>query len=253
MGLFLIKLGGSSISDKTKPLSYREDWVRGFSRVVLKFLREGHQFIFIHGGGSFAHPLALSYGLSRYVDEQQTVGISLTSAVLFNLSFKLTMTMTKEGLPIYPIRTGSIYAVNNGKPQLLIDTAHLRLIMSRGLIPMLFGDVVPSDEGFSIISGDDIMLDLGMRLRPNTAVFLTDVRGVLDPNGNLIKVVKSLDVTIREMGHIDVTGGLIKKLRVALELSRYARTYLCGIWDLDSIRDVLSGGEPLGCTEFRTE
>lgn len=248
---FLVKLGGSSISDKTKPLSYREDWIRGFGRLVNEYLRLGSKFVFVHGGGSFAHPLALAYGLNRYVDEGQLIGVSLTSAILLKLSFKLILTMSQVGVPIYPIRTGSVYAISDGKPHALIDMAHLYSIMGRGLVPMFFGDVVISNEGFSIISGDDIMLDLGMKLRPRAAIFLTDVRGILSPTGDLVKVIRDADVIVREGESIDVTGGLLRKLRVALELSRYTRTYLCAIWDLDSIRSVLDGKEPLGCTEFR--
>jgi isopentenyl phosphate kinase len=49
--LFLVKLGGSAITDKSRPLSFREEWVRGFARVIRDNL-EGNSFIVIHGGGS---------------------------------------------------------------------------------------------------------------------------------------------------------------------------------------------------------
>lgn len=156
------------------------------------------------------------------------------------------------GVPIYPIRTGSIYTVSNGKPQLLIDAMHLQSLMNRGLVPMLFGDVVVSDAGFSIISGDDIMLDLGIRLRPTAALFLTDVKGILGSNGELIRTISNANIAVKEAGSIDVTGGLIRKMRAALELSRYTKTYICAIWDHDSIRSIINNEEPLGCTEFRT-
>ncbi len=251
MGLFIMKLGGSAISDKSKPLSYREDWVQGLGRLLLASIRAGNRFVLIHGGGSFAHPLALAYGLSRYRDNEQLIGVSLTSAILHYLSMKITMTLTRAGLPIYPLRTGSIYVIRNGKPQLLISPIHVLELLGRGIVPMMYGDVVPSEEGFSIISGDDIMLDLSLKLRPSAAVFLTDVPGILDSNGNLIRELTSSSViNERGTGGIDVTGGLMKKVRSAIELSNHTRTYLCAIWDLKSISSIINNEEPSGCTRF---
>ncbi len=125
-------------------------------------------------------------------------------------------------------------------------------LIERGVIPILYGDVVASDEGFSIISGDDIMLDLGSKLRPSASIFLTDVPGILDADGNVIKQLTNASV-VNERGtrYIDVTGGLMRKIRSAMELARYTRTYLCAIWDLESISRILHGGEePIKCTRF---
>lgn len=252
MNLFIIKLGGSAISDKSRPLSYREDWVRSLGNLLNARLRTGDRFILIHGGGSFAHPLALAYGLSKYRDYDQLVGISFTSAVLNYLSMRVTLTLASVGLPIYPLRTGSIYIIKDGKPpQLLIDPMHMIELISRGVIPMLYGDVVVSDEGFSIISGDDLMLDLGAKLRPSASIFLTDVPGILDTNGNVVRELTERSViNERDARHIDVTGGLMRKVRSAIELARYTRTYLCAIWDLGSISRIFNNEEPINCTRF---
>jgi isopentenyl phosphate kinase len=255
MNLYLIKLGGSAISDKSRPLSYREDRVKDLGKALLTHLRAGNKFILIHGGGSFAHPLALAYGLSKYKDHEQLVGVSLTSAILNYLSMKITITLSSTGLPIYPLRTGSIYVIRDNKPQLLIDVMHIMELINRGVIPMLYGDVVPSDEGFSIISGDDIMLDLGIRLRPTAAIFLTDVPGILNKEGNVIKELRerptiSKDISKEDSKYIDVTGGLTRKVQSALKLAKYTETYLCAIWDLKSIDNIINGKGPINCTKF---
>jgi Predicted archaeal kinase len=252
MKLFLIKLGGSAISDKSKPFSYREDWVKNLGKTLLSHYKLGSKFVLVHGGGSFAHPVALAYGLSKYRDYEQLIGVSLTSSVLNYLSMKITNTLSTVGLPIYPMRTGSIYTIRDGKPQLLIDPTHIMEIINRGVIPMLYGDVVPSDEGFSIISGDDIMLDLGIKLRPHAAIFLTDVPGILGRDGGVIREFSRTSIADEKGTEhtIDVTGGLIRKARTALELSGHVRTYLCAIWDLESISKVLNCEGPVNCTKF---
>ncbi|MFB6470953.1 MAG: isopentenyl phosphate kinase [Vulcanisaeta sp. AZ3] len=253
MNLYLIKLGGSAISDKSRPLSYREDWVKDLGKALLVHLRAGNKFVLIHGGGSFAHPLALAYGLSKYKDHEQLVGVSLTSAILNYLSMKITITLTSTGLPIYSLRTGSIYVIRDNKPQLLIDVMHIMELINRGVIPMLYGDVVPSDEGFSIISGDDIMLDLGIRLRPTAAIFLTDVPGILNKEGGVIRELRGRPtISEEDSKYIDVTGGLTRKVQSALELAKYAETYLCAIWDLKSIDNIINGKGPINCTKFLT-
>ncbi|GAB6946423.1 isopentenyl phosphate kinase [Vulcanisaeta sp. JCM 16161] len=246
-----MKLGGSAISDKSRPLSYREDWVRELGALLVREVKTGNKFVLVHGGGSFAHPMALAYGLNKYRDYEQLIGISFTSAILNHLSMKITLTLASIGLPIYPLRTGSIYVIKNGKPHLLIEPMHIIELIERGVIPMLYGDVVASDEGFSIISGDDIMLDLGSKLRPSASIFLTDVPGILDVNGNIIReLTRSSVVNEREARHIDVTGGLMRKVQSAMELAKYTRTYLCAIWDLESIGRILNGEEPIKCTRF---
>ncbi len=112
MRLFMMKLGGgSAISDKSRPLSYREDWVRELGTLLAREISSGNKFVLVHGGGSFAHPVALAYGLSAYRDDEQLAGVSLTSAVLSYLSMKITLTLASVGLPIYPLRTGSIYVI----------------------------------------------------------------------------------------------------------------------------------------------
>jgi len=245
--MFLIKLGGSAISDKSKPLSFREDWVRTFAKALRDNL-EGNSFMIIHGGGSYAHPMANSYGLGVGVrDQEQLVGVSLTSAVLELLSARLTLTMSKEGIPIYPIRTGSVYALVRGEPQVLVSYDLFLNLMRRGLVPMLHGDVVMSDGGLGIISGDDIMLDLGRALRPRAALFLMDVPGIMR-NGEVIRFVRNVDLEVSGSGGIDVTGGLMRKLRRGLELSRYTEVIMCAIWDISSIVEIIRGNEPTRCT-----
>jgi isopentenyl phosphate kinase (EC 2.7.4.-) len=55
----------------------------------------------------------------------------------------------------------------------------MRRLVSMSVIPMLYGDVIIDDElGFSILSGDDIMVELARALKPSKALFLMDVDGV---------------------------------------------------------------------------
>ncbi len=250
--LIIIKLGGSAISDKSRPLSLREDWIRGLARLLRRFLREGLQAILIHGGGSFAHPVAYAYGLKRHRNSDQLIGVSLTSSLLALLSHRISLILAEEGVPVYPIRTGSIITLRDSKPHLLVEKDFLLKLVNGGVVPMLHGDVALSDRGFEIISGDDIALLLAQLYRPTVLLFLMDVPGILDRNGRTIVELDDVNRLIcdGESG-IDVTGGIMAKALKAFEASRFTRVFACAIWDLTGIEEAIRLKRPKSCTEFK--
>ena len=63
--IILLKLGGSLLTNKNKPFSIREDVVRN---AVQQIIEANDKLILIHGGGSFGHPLAKKYKISKGYD-----------------------------------------------------------------------------------------------------------------------------------------------------------------------------------------
>jgi isopentenyl phosphate kinase len=181
-------------------------------------------------------------------DGGQLIGVSITSAVLEILSARITLTMGKEGVPVYPMRTGSVYRLINGEPSPISGYELFLELMRRGLVPMLHGDVVMSDGGLGIISGDDIMLDLGRALRPGAAIFLMDVPGILRGSDVVRFIDKAVLGDVGGSGGIDVTGGLVRKLRRGFQLATYTKTVICAVWDTQSLRSIIRGEEPDSCT-----
>ncbi|MCK4779600.1 MAG: acetylglutamate kinase, partial [Candidatus Lokiarchaeota archaeon] len=84
--IILLKLGGSLLTDKDEPFSIREDVVKN---VVKQIIDANEKLILIHGGGSFGHPLAREYSISKGINSSipnQILGLTKThqSMIKFN-------------------------------------------------------------------------------------------------------------------------------------------------------------------------
>lgn len=252
--MMLIKLGGSAISDKSKPFSFNKNPIYELAKLLRRI---GEIPVIVHGGGSFAHPVAKSYGLGGGVrDWGQLIGVSLTTVALNILNSKIALTFAEAGIPTYTIRTGSMFRRSRGEiitNQYLVDL--VRGLIDVGVAPLLYGDVIPDDDGlFSIMSGDEIMYELALRVKPNLALFLIDLYGVYTDGpgkGSLIKEYRvGMRISSQESG-IDVTGGLASKLRYAASIAELGvRVYVCSIMDLESVESVIRGLEPPRCTKI---
>ncbi|MHA1343672.1 MAG: amino acid kinase family protein, partial [Promethearchaeota archaeon] len=60
--IIILKLGGSLLTDKNKPFSIRKQVLEN---VIQQIIDSGKKIILIHGGGSFGHPLAKKYNISK--------------------------------------------------------------------------------------------------------------------------------------------------------------------------------------------
>ena len=60
--ILLLKLGGSLLTDKNKPFFIREEVVKS---TIQQIINANEKVILIHGGGSFGHPLAKKYNISK--------------------------------------------------------------------------------------------------------------------------------------------------------------------------------------------
>ena len=252
--MILIKLGGSAFSDKSRPLSFNEEAVRNLALLIK---HHGITPILIHGGGSFAHPVAKAYGLDKGIrDDAQLIGVSLTSLMLSLLNEKIVSAFSKLGLPTYTIRTGAVFTRTLSGLRISSDAVDLvNRLVKMGIIPVFYGDVIYDHElGFSILSGDEIMVELAKWLKPKYALFLMDVEGVYTKGprvGELIKVFKPSTQVSYSVGGVDATGGLMGKLKHAFKLAEIGvETYLCSVMDSESISLILTGKEPKRCTRI---
>src|SRR5256712_2095311 len=109
--------------------------------------------------------------------------------------------------------------------------------------PVTFGDVVRDlRRGFSICSGDLLMLELARAFRPERALFVADVDGLFtaDPktrkSARLLEAVKPSDlpqVKFRAASRTDVTGSIEGKVRRMFEIAEHPTHF-----PLDAARDV---------------
>ena len=208
------KLGGSVITDKSKPYSYRPDVVSALSEEIAS---SDEKVVVVHGGGSFGHVAAKQHGISSESSSATAAGVSQTRGAMYDLDRLVCKTMSEFKLSPYPF--APFDAINRaGKAPL---AQWLRGLLKENLTPVTFGDVVLTPAGFKVMSGDTIVHELTKALLPERVVFALDVDGVYEENTRVI-IQELTPSKIRKMKLTpsdDVTGGMRLKLEVAARVA----------------------------------
>ena len=79
--LLVLKLGGSLITDKSKPYSLRADVLKKAAAEVAGSLRDGiiDKLVIVHGVGSYGHPPVIEHKLYKgFIDPSQLLPLSKT-------------------------------------------------------------------------------------------------------------------------------------------------------------------------------
>ncbi len=220
--MMLIKLGGSAVTDKSKPMTARQDTIDNLAGEIASV--PGNRII-IHGGGSFGHIKAKQFELHKgYKGEGQRAGICEVQADMRRLNSLVEGALRKAGMPVASIPAGAIATFDGGR---LSDFpsevfAHYLKI---GITPISFGDVVVDrSRGISICSGDDIMLRLAKDLKAERCIFVTSVDGVFadfpPPEGQgPVPEVRRGDRVAFSVRDTDVTGSMQRKLELMFEIA----------------------------------
>lgn len=233
--MIIVKLGGSVISDKNVEKSFHEDVVSQIASEIAQFYPK-ENFIIVHGGGSYGHPLAKEYNLREGIEpnpESKRIGFSKTHQAMLELNEKIINIFLEKNLPAFSVSTSSVFITEGGSVAYGNVEVLKRLIELR-LIPVLFGDVaVDLKKGIDILSGDQIITYLAKMLRPSKVIFLMDVDGIYDgkpDEGSLIweLKVREIDRLIERLSGsagIDVTGGIANKLREAKGIAQFSEVW----------------------------
>lgn len=226
--LVIVKLGGSVITDKSKQKSVKKDTLNRLSREIAE---SNVRTIIVHGGGSFGHPLAKKYKVYSGLAESTLLGASLTESAMKELNLYVINSLINHGIPALPFSPLSII-INNSKN---IETKFFETIIysfNIGFTPVIYGDVVlDRSQGFSILSGDKIIVELVKIFKPKRVIFCLDVDGIYtsDPktnkNAQLIKELTLDEATLiaqktTSINRVDVTGGMKSKLEASIEIAR---------------------------------
>ncbi len=215
------KLGGSVITDKSKPFSYRPDVVSALSEEIAS---SDEKVVVVHGGGSFGHVVAKQHGISSDVTEAPAVGVAQTRGAMYELNRLVCKTMMEFKLSPYPFSPFDAVSKAGKAPVAL----WLKALLKEGLTPVTFGDVTLTPGGFKVFSGDVIIQELAKILAPERAVYALDVDGVYEENSRVIipELTPSKIKRMRVPGGGDATGGMRLKLEVAAKIAS-AGTKVC--------------------------
>ena len=233
--IFLVKLGGSLITDKTKPYTHRLDVVKRLIKEIKDSISEGAELILGHGGGSFPHVSAAKYETYKgFVDENSVYGM----AVVHNDAAKLNMIimdeLLKSGVKAYPIQPSSIAVAEDSRIKEMYIKP-IRILLNHSVLPVLYGDVgLDIKKGCCILSTEEIFRYIALELKGEYDPFIVMcevVDGIYskDPlkysDAEFIPEVskENMDEVMNYLSSshgIDVTGGMMHKVMVLIELAK---------------------------------
>jgi len=225
--MFLIKLGGSVITDKTKECCFKQETM---DRLAAELRKASTQAILIHGAGSFGHILAKQYKLNEgYTQKKQVEGFALTQTMVQRLNTLVLASLQNHGIPAVSIPPHAVLSLSDHAVA-RIDYNVFKKYLSLEFIPVSFGDVTLDNQlGFSICSGDLLMQLLAAEFRPEKVIFVIDEDGLYTANPKTDKHATFIEkTTVHELkalstslnAHADVTEGMKGKIHTIKQIAR---------------------------------
>lgn len=221
-----VKLGGSLITDKTRPETPRPDVIARLAAEVRQALdaRPGLPLLLGHGSGSFGHWLGRQYGTRDGVRGREAwLGYARVAAVAARLNRLVTDAFLDAGVPVLAVQPSASARCRDGA-LVSLDAGPLRRALDERLVPLIYGDVaLDRVRGGTIISTEEIMAYLADELRPRRILLLGETAGVYGPEGAVIPQITPQDVealagSLGGSRGVDVTGGMLSKVRQMLDL-----------------------------------
>jgi isopentenyl phosphate kinase len=230
--LALIKLGGSLITDKDKPLTPRSEIIAQLAKEISAIADQNPQLklIIANGAGSFGHQSAKKYHtIDGMIYDADKLGFCIIHQEVLDLNRLLAQVLLQTGLPVISLPPVTM-AVTQNKQLRKIDFSVIENSLTAGLIPLVFGDVVFDQViGSTILSADALLAELAQYFHTQHKFHIRLVNagnypGVYDQDGNVISHItpanySEIKAFVGNSKSIDVTGGMAKKVQEFLSIT----------------------------------
>jgi isopentenyl phosphate kinase len=219
----ILKIGGSVLTDKNRVSVARPEAIGRIAREICESPCTG--LVIIHGAGSFGHHQAKEYRLSEGLNEESIKGILPTHNAVKSLNKMIVDALQMSGVDALPVHPLSNCTLNNGRIENMCLTVIKRMLHSE-IVPVLHGDVVmDSTKGVGVLSGDQLVTYLAGALKADRVGIGTNVDGVLDAGGSVIKNItpasfNEVSGLLSGSEGVDVTGGMRGKIKELVELAK---------------------------------
>ena len=214
--MILIKLGGSIITNKEKPLSARRKTIDSLSK-SLKKIKE--PIIIVHGGGSYGHYWSVKYDMHTKEKKYEIRGVAIVKNSMIELNKLVLDSLLKNRLNPYCLPPTDFMSGNKPIPKKIKE---IEKIAKSGLIPVTYGDALwYGQKKTYILSGDKIMSHLAKILKPRLCIFALNEDGLYSDlkSKKIIYELKDENPSIAE-NKMDVTGGMIRKVEETSKISK---------------------------------
>ncbi|MDK1117817.1 MAG: isopentenyl phosphate kinase [Anaerolineae bacterium] len=257
--LVFLKLGGSLITDKTKPYTPRLNKLADLADQIALSLRSSPNLKLIlgHGSGSFGHTPAKKHGTIGGVNTPNEwagfVEVWYHASALNRFVLQALREANLSAMTFSP--AASVWA--NNRQIINWDTSKINKALDEGIIPVVHGDVIFDEtKGGTILSTEDLFVHLAHELKP-TRILLAGLEEAIyadfPERKHRVQVLtrKKLTSMINNVGPasgVDVTGGMQSKVEQMVELAEALPDLSIQIFSGDRPKNVLNSlqGEQLG-------
>jgi isopentenyl phosphate kinase len=241
--LVFLKLGGSLITDKTQPYTPLLDVMDDIAVQIKTAIKTNPDLRLIvgHGAGSFGHVPASEYRtrdglppmatplLHRERDKDEDNYWKGFSEVWYQasaLNRHVMQALHKMDVRAMALPPSASVIASNGQVSVWETTA-IRMSLSSGIVPVIFGDVVFDEvRGGTILSTEDLFMHLAHALSPER-ILLAGLESAVwaDFPARKTKLEKitpntfhAISMGVGQSEGTDVTGGMESKVKQMLDL-----------------------------------
>ena len=250
----ILKLGGSVLTEKTDTPTPKPAAIGRCAREIAASITPatstppagvGGPLILVHGAGSFGHPQAKEHDSP---DGFTNFGIIEIHRAVTSLNDLVIEALVENGVPAAAVHPFGCMVAENGRIAEM-ETAQIGMMLARGIMPVLHGDVVMDRRaGASIISGDQLVTYLAVRFKAARIGLGTAVDGVLADGAAVPLITRANFESVRSYVQgsegTDVTGGMLGKVLELLGIEIDIDSYIFNASKENVIAGFLSGDEP---------
>lgn len=241
--LILVKFGGSVITDKSKPFTEDIDTIKRLAKEIHEARKERKfKLIIGHGGGSYPHTPASEFQTHKgIINKRSYEGIARVQDAASRLNRIIVRELIEIGENAVSINPSSCTIANYRKiKEMYLEP--IKKLLNLDMVPVPYGDVcLDLRKGCSILSTEMILNYIAKtfnkpkkkykKYKVSRILLCGRVDGVFtdnpdtNPNAKLIltitpKNIKEFKDYLRGSSGIDVTGGMLHKVKMMLELTK---------------------------------
>ena len=221
---FVVKMGGVALEDP--------ETLHRCAQAIAELARDGHQVAVVHGGG-----VQLTRTLKAMGKQSEFVaGLRVTDAVTRDTALmvlagqvnkSLVAALGAHGQPAVGLSGGDGLVFRARKKRtapdlgfvgevVASDPRWLDAIWKMGSVPVLSSMALGFDGEYYNINADEMAAACAVACRADALVFLTDVPGVKDANGAVLRWL-SIDQIAEMAKNAIISGGMLPKLSACRE------------------------------------
>jgi isopentenyl phosphate kinase len=245
-----IKLGGSLITDKSKPMTAQAQAIRQIAEELGNCYRDfpDYHWFIGNGAGSYGHYAVQQTGWQKKTNNPQAAALVRQSTA--HLNILVLDALLDVGIPAISLPPAAL--MHQDKTDLKTNAQVLTSWALLGAVPLLYGDIiVGNDQRTSLVPTEQALFEAASAWtkygqKVSHIIYCTSVDGVLDKHGTSIATLKQsmVDDYIGKADGFDVSGGMRQKVTAGMQaLSLTQNVHIINGRRKGQLHDLLSGKE----------